>query len=195
MKFFHFSLVLILLASCGMTKQHRHLKLIKVGHTESAVLVNESSCSTEKNGNESSILIVNETVVATSEENQFESVGLISKQPQKEQFTQKVKDLEPEESEEAANERIIKQAIKAEKDAKTALILFGAGAISLIVPYIGIFFFTVGLLFYSKAKSSRYITPFGNERLDMSRGIMIFDSIVLTLWLLLIVLIFLAFLL
>jgi hypothetical protein len=159
------------------------------------VLVKETPQSSEKTSIENSTLITDESALATAEENPLEPVGLLNPPNQELQSKQKSKDLEPEETEEEANQRILKQAVRAEKDARAALGFLGVGAISLIAPYFGIFFFTIGLLFYSKAKSSRYITPFGNEKLEMSKDLMIFDSIVLTLWLLLIVLIFLAFLL
>ncbi len=195
MKFLYFLFVLIVLSACGMTRPQHRIKLIKVGHTETVVLVKETPQSPEKSSIENTILLTDETTVATVEENPLEPVGLLNPPTQKLQSKQKVKDLEPEETEEEANQRILKQAVRAEKDARAALGFLGVGAISLIAPYFGIFFFTIGLLFYSKAKSSRYITPFGNERLEMSKDVMIFDSIVLTLWLLLIVLIFLVFLL
>ncbi len=195
MKFLYFLSVLVVLSSCGMTRPQHHIKLIKAGHTETVVLVKEASQSTEKSSIENTILITDENTVANAKENTLESIGLINTPTQKLQSQQKVKDIEPEESEEEANQRILKQALRAEKDARAALGFMGVGAISLIAPYFGILFFAIGLLFYSKAKSSRYITPFGNDRLEMSRDVMIFDSIVLTLWLLLIVLIFLAFLL
>jgi hypothetical protein len=195
MKFLYFLFVLIVLSACGMTRPQHRIKLIKVGHTETVVLVKETPQSSEKTSIENATLITDESALATAEENPLEPVGLLNPQNQKLQSKQKSKDLEPEETEEEANQRILKQAVRAEKDARAAVGFLGVGAISLIAPYFGIFFFTIGLLFYSKAKSSRYITPFGNEKLEMSKDLMIFDSIVLTLWLLLIVLIFLAFLL
>lgn len=95
------------------------------------------------------------------------------------------KDLNPD-----LDERIIDEAYEAERAANTSFILMLVGLISAFAPYLGIIPFIIGLIFYTKSDRSRYITQFGERKQQSARVVMIIDTIILSLWLLLIVALF-----
>jgi hypothetical protein len=85
------------------------------------------------------------------------------------------------------DERIVAQAYEAERAANTSFILMVIGLVSAFAPYLGIIPFFIGLYFYSKSDRSRYITQYGERRLQSAQVVLIIDSVILILWLLLIV--------
>lgn len=95
------------------------------------------------------------------------------------------KDLNPD-----LDERIIDEAYEAESAANTSFILMLVGLISAFAPYLGIIPFIIGLIFYAKSDRSRYITQFGERKQRSAQVVMIIDSVILSLWLLLIVALF-----
>lgn len=88
------------------------------------------------------------------------------------------------------DERIIDEAYEAERAANTSFILLLIGLISAIVPYLGIIPFIIGLIFYAKSDRSRYITQFGERKQQSAQVVMIIDTVILSLWLLLILALF-----
>ncbi len=114
--------------------------------------------------------------VKVTEETREEKKSKIPQQPQ---------DLNPDE-----DERIIDEAYEAERAANTSFILMVVGLISAIAPYLGIIPFFIGLYFYSKSDRSRYITQFGERKQRSAQVVMIIDTVILSLWLLLIVALF-----
>jgi hypothetical protein len=103
----------------------------------------------------------------------------------KSEIPQQPLDLNPDE-----DERIIDEAYEAERAANTSFILMVVGLISAIAPYLGIIPFFIGLYFYSKSDRSRYITQFGERKQRSAQVVMIIDTVILSLWLLLIVTLF-----
>lgn len=190
MRFFIFSVLIIVLASCGTMRPNGHLRFVKVGQNEVPVIekntakvdeIKESEEAQQEAKNElASIEAIPE--VATDLQNQI----LVENSSK---TTEEFEDLEPEEDEVDVNQQIVDQAIRAEKQAKFSVGLFGVGLISIVMPYLGIFFYIAGIILYSNAKSSRYITPFGENRLGTSKTLLIIDSVILGLWLLLFLLV------
>lgn len=188
MRLFYFSILLIFLASCGTISQYGQLRLVKTGQNEVPVLEKNIAQGEPNKGSES----VNEEqqlVLASSEEKQESPIDLQNQLivERSSEIKIELEDLEPEEDSEEAKQAIVDQAIKAEKNARTSSVLLSAGLISLFMPYLGVIFYILGLIFYSKSKSSRYITPFGEGRLNTSKTLLIIDSVILGLWTLLFV--------
>lgn len=188
MRLFYFSILLIFLASCGTISQYGQLRLVKTGQNEVPVLEKNIAQGEPNKGSES----VNEEqqlVLAFREVKQESPIDLQNQLivERSSEIKIELEDLEPEEDSEEAKQAIVDQAIKAEKNARTSSVLLSAGLISLFMPYLGVIFYILGLLFYSKSKSSRYITPFGEGRLNTSKTLLIIDSVILGLWTLLFV--------
>jgi hypothetical protein len=113
------------------------------------------------------------------------SIALDKVSVEKTEETAKPKDLNPD-----LDERILDEAYEAERAANTSFILLLAGLISAIAPYLGIIPFIIGLIFYAKSDRSRYITQFGERKQRSAQAVMIIDTVILSLWLLLIVALF-----
>lgn len=86
------------------------------------------------------------------------------------------------------NAGIIHQAVRAEKHANASFFLFIAGLISILIPYLGIIPFLIGVFFYTSSSNSRYITPFGEKRRESAKVLLFIDLIILFLWISLFVL-------
>lgn len=170
-----------------MTQQQ--LRFVKVDQKEVPIIV-KSSTEPSKNN----------VVVENSESNQ--ELAEILEKPEEMQFTQELyaekgdvliksnlEDIEPDVEPEDENQRIVDQALLAEKKAINSVGFAGVGMISIILPFFGVLFFLIGLALYSSAKSSRYITPFGEQKLATAKTILIIDSVFLILWTLLFLLI------
>jgi len=190
MKFSFAILLILIFASCSMMNQHGHFRLVKVEQKDVVILekteLPESNEFTHKNVSEE-LSDRSGSGKSGNTLNSEDNPSINEIIPQKKQDGQG-DDLEPEEEETDSDEEIVDQAIRAENNAKLSIGLFGGGIISIILPLVGVFFFIFGLVFYNRAKNSRYITADGERNLRMSRGLMIFDAVVLSLWALLILL-------
>lgn len=190
MRIFQILFALTLFSSCGVMHQSGHLRLVKTEKAEIPVIVKNDAKQSGLETNdfdatkdkESSVELTasNETQIPIETTDETLEVQV--------KVSPNVEDLEPDPTDEASNELVIQQATQAERQARTSVPLFGSALISIFMPYIGIFIFIAGLIFYSKANSSRYITPFGQEKLRVSKILLILDSIILGLWFLFIAL-------
>lgn len=195
MRIYRILFLLIILSSCSTLGRYQTIRLVKVEQTETVVLEKDKSKKAPTENTNTSDLVQAET----TKENMNITDLNISVSAQKDDqnvhknSSIKKEDSEPEPEDEEENERIIEQANRAEKNAHASFFLSLAGLISLILPYIGIFPFIVGIIFYSRSNSSRYITPFGDRRLEITKTILSLDAIFLILWTILILLIIFVF--
>lgn len=174
-----------------MTQQQ--LRFVKVDQKEVPIIVKSTIEPTKYSDSD-----------INSESNQ--ELALTIERPEEIQFTQEqsvekeavliknnLEDLEPDIEPEDENQMIVDQALLAEKKAINSVGFAGVGLISLIMPTLGLLFFIIGLILYNKAKSSRYITPLGEQKLATTKTFLIIDAVFLTLWFLLILLILAIF--
>ena len=190
MRFIFFLAILFFVTSCGaLNLNSGSLRLVKTNNKETVVLEKELKSVT-------SDLVSPQLETANPPENHQQVIAANTNNSlnnksslvhAKTSFISKISDVEPSDEE---NEAIVRQAIKAEKQANASFGLFLAGLISLTLPYLGIIPFIIGLVLYLKAKNSRYITPFGDERLRKAKVVLIVDSVILALWFLMVILVF-----
>lgn len=196
MRLFYFSFIIVLLASCGTMNQHQ-LRFVKVDQKEVPVIVKNTSETTQhkeiditSNGNQEGEIAV---LLEKSEEIPFTQEQSIKEE--KVLIKGNLEDLEPEDEELDENQMIVDQALLAEKKAINSVGFAGAGLISILMPLLGFLFFIIGLILYSKANSSRYITPFGEQKLKTTRTFLIIDTVFLSIWLFLFLLLLVVFIL
>lgn len=199
MKYFSVFFSLLILSAC-VTSRSGQLKLVKVNHHELAVIDKSSTVSHPINQEaEVSISSVetdnfqkqdnnipSETSAELNQSNQTKQVALNFPLPKK-------IELEPTDSLTAKD--IENQALEAENRAKIAL-GFSIGGLSMIIPvlgFLGILSFVVGIVFYSKANKARYITPEGQKKLKVSKGLLIADGILIGVFLFILLIFLLLF--
>ena len=197
MKFIFVLSVIFTLVSCGATRNGQ-LRLVKVNNHEIAVIEKNTKISQPINqetelstANIEHETIQNHTDVITSEK-PFE----FKQTKQKTLEIPLTKKIEPEPTDTIKNKEIEQQALEAETRAKLAL-GFSIGAISMIIPFLsflGILSFILGIVFYSKANKARYITPEGQKKLKISKGVLIAESILIGIAALIIVIAFIVLL-
>lgn len=187
MKHIALLLFLVTFASCGTVKtKFSQLRYVKVADQEIAVIEKPTSTNTleikesnfEKEIEKEEISYLKTTADVLNNEKLLISDKTIQpvKVDQKE-TNQVIADDDAE---------IANQAIRAEKNASAAMFLSIAGILT-IIPYLGIFPLLLGFIFYIRANSSRYITPFGENRLKVSKAFLIIDSVIFLLWVIFIV--------
>jgi hypothetical protein len=200
---------LLLLVSCSVLQPNQGIKLVKSTSTNEVVLEKQnqkvsphfvtennlakleaSAMSTDSTGD-----LANGQTTAALETEGLPQMTLLSTKKNSATKTAHTTKTEAKEEPEELDEESLDQAYLAERQAKRAFGFLTAGIVSLLLPYLGIIFFIIGLVNYSRASKSRYITPFGEKRLQQSIGVMIFDSVVLILWFLLFLLLLAIFLL
>lgn len=195
MRLFVTTFLILILASCGTLNQSGNLRLVKVNGQDIPVIEKNTAKSDKKIKLDNSVQSPENTDLAVVKNNPDKQIQSQNQKLEKNIPIVKsdIEDLEPEEDEDAKNEEIINQALRTERKAGVSLTLSIAGLISIFVPYIGIIFFIIGLVTYSNAKSFRYTTPRGEERLRASKVLLIIDAVVLFLWLMLILLLLVLF--
>jgi hypothetical protein len=181
--------ILLTISSCGTLSTGGKLRLVKTDKKETPVIERTFAASEKETVTQRTEEPVVETFAASSESEELVSVSDETADPQASILKSKVvKDLEDKDAiEPDDDEKIANEAIKAERDANVSLFLFVGGLISAIVPYLGIIPFIIGLIFYSRSKRARYITPFGDNRTRLATIFMIIDAVILVFWLMLIV--------
>jgi hypothetical protein len=193
MRYFTFLVLLVfLLSSCGsLGPANGKLRYVKTDQGTKVVLdrADETTAdlveSESPQKEESTIPEVNEfTSKATDFTVVSEHISIKRNVEDIETIAQPL-ELNPDE-----DERIVQEAYEAERAANTSLILMVIGLVSAFAPYLGIIPFFIGLYFYSKSDRSRYITQYGERRLQSAQVVLIIDSVILILWLLLIVALF-----
>jgi hypothetical protein len=195
MKFIFVLSVIFTLVSCGATRNGQ-LRLVKVNNHEIAVIEKNTKISQPINqeaelstANIEHETIQNHTDVITSEK-PFE----FKQTKQKTLEIPLTKKIEPEPTDTIKNKDIEQQALEAEKKAKLAL-GFSIGGLSIIVPFLsilGIISFILASVFYSKANNARYITPEGQQKLKISKGFLIAESILIGIIALIIIIVIIA---
>jgi len=195
MKAIKFLLLLFVISSCSTIGRYNSIRLVKANNTETVVLVKEKASdlvlTSEKQENKPLSTIETAQVEIPAENSTDPEIYIENKQ--NESNVSESDDLEPEIEKKEEDKLIVDQAIRAEKSASASFFLSLAGIITLILPYIGIFPLIIGWILYSRANTSRYITPFGETRLKSSRNILILDTVFLFLWIFLIVLLIFIF--
>lgn len=200
MKFILILSVILTLFSCGTTRNGQ-LRLVKVNNHEIAVIEKNTKLAQQINqetelstANIEPEIIQNHAGDITSEKpselNQFKQTK------QMDIAIPLTKKLEPEPTDTIKNKEIEQQALEAESRAKLAL-GFSIGAISMIIPFLsflGILSFILGIVFYSKANKARYITPEGQKKLKISKGVLIAEGILIGIAALIIVIAFIVLL-
>ncbi|MFN5909698.1 MAG: hypothetical protein ACK45H_00040 [Bacteroidota bacterium] len=192
-------LLLVVLSSCGaLAPVNGKIRLVRSAKSEEVKVIERSTGSSE-------LAVLEEVAPASPKVMQRESgtletsVDNASKDfptlfPEDEERKDvKVEIRSPEDLLPDEDERIINEALKAERDANSAFWLFLTGLSSVFVPYLGFIPFIIGLIFYSRSRNARYITPLGERRSSAATVLLVIDSIVLVLWLILIIALILAF--
>ncbi len=182
-----------LLISCG-SLHHRNgnLKLVKSGSGEKIAVIEKETTQKvsrltqdnfPKEENQeiqalanSSLEIINENQSTSARHKAYTNTPPATK-------IEKPQDLEPE----LSSEQIISQALRSEKNAKTAFGFSIGGLITLFVPYIGIIGIIFGFIFYTRAHNARFITPNGESKLKSARTLLFIDVLFLFFWILLII--------
>lgn len=192
MKFFSIIFLFTLLSSCGnLSKRQGHLRFVRVNKQEIPVIEkNESPAQAiyqQKNDANSSTFSI-----ANSQEKPLESLDEKSSfvTPKLEFSATIQNDLEPDIDNPEDESKILEQAIRSENSANASFFLFISSSIAALIPFTVLFSlipFIIGIIFYSRAKNSRYITPFGEKRLNTSKTFLIINSVILILWTLLII--------
>jgi len=191
MKYFTFIISIAILSSCGIyNSKIAHLRYVKVDNQEVAILektVNkEVKENTQKNGeyisentanieaNQTNLVVQNTQFSSVEKEKRSRIQPLVNK-------TTNYKKSDEDDD-------VVNQAYLAEKDANIAL------GFSIAATLFGIFPFIFGLIFYKKASSSRYITPLGNRRLKISKVFLIIETVIYSIEILFVALLFLLLL-
>lgn len=190
MRIYKILFLLIVLSSCSTVGRYQSIRMVKVDKKETAVLDKEKSSDPVDNSKkeQSLILAQNEPLQGEISNEPTRSGDAKTAKISFQNKRQEYDDLEPETEDDEENIKIVDQATRAEKNAGAALYFSIAGLFTLILPYIGIFPLIVGIIFHARANNSRYITPFGENRLKISRIILSLDIVFLFLWILLIAL-------
>lgn len=184
---------MIVLSSCSTIGRYQSIRMVKVDKTETIVLDKEKQPEPHLKSEQKQEVNLAQKENSTSE---FPEVNIISEDSEIEKSliqknNTKEADVEPEVDDE--NSKIIDQAVRAEKNAIASFILSIAGLITLILPYIGIFPVIVSLILHARANKSRYITPFGEKRLKVSRILLILDILFFIFWTFLVILLIFIF--
>ncbi len=175
MKYFTLIITIAILSSCGIyNSKIAHLRYVKVDNQDVAILEKSSNKeikeNTQKNTEEISenaaILEANQTNLVIQNV-QFPSVEKEQISRVQHQSNNTTNDKKSDEEDDVVN-----QAYRAEKDANIAMGFSIAATLFGIIPFI------IGLIFYKKAKSSRYITPTGESRLKVSKVFLIVETII-----------------
>lgn len=193
MKHIALLLFLVTFASCGTFKtKFSQLRYVKVADQEITII--EKSASTNTSESKESNF---EKEIKKEEISSLETTADVSNNEKlliSEKTIQPVKVDQKETNQVIVDDdaEIVDQAFRAEKNASASMYLAIAGILT-IIPYLGIFPLLIGFILYLRAKSSRYITPLGEDRLRISKIFLIIDTIILILWLIFIISLILLF--
>jgi len=175
MKYFTLIITIAILSSCGIyNSKTAHLRYVKVDNQEVAILEKTAKKHIKETTAENENDISNNTAIVDAtqtnfliQEPQFSSVEKEQISRIQQQSNNTTNDKKSDEEDDVVN-----QAYLAEKDANIAMGFSIAATLFGIIPFI------IGLIFYKKAKSSRYITPIGERRLKVSKVFLIIETII-----------------
>ncbi len=198
MRYVYLLLILVLISSCA----HNKLRLRKVDKHDHVEVAQENRREkrTTKEAKRPEVISVTEEEEVASEVNIIESEEVVASN------SMEAKDLDAQatetftseettvaaQNEEPSKAQILREAMRAERNAKNARNLMLAAFISVLIPLLNIFsifFFIVGSVYLFFANRSNYITTDG-ERIARSAQIM---QIIYAIILLLLVTLVLAF--
>lgn len=186
-KFVFAAVILTVLSSCGAFKNHGNsLRLVKVGEKEEILVERKKEQPVLQDGSKT----VNGEMIAGSNEVTAEA----SAEPAIIQFTKSqaaiekasidLEKIEPEE-EEPTEAEMIRQAYRAEKDAKRSMVLLILStAFYVLAPLVvaATILMGIGIFYYVRASRARYITPFGEKRQRTATVFLILSVVAFLLW-------------
>ena len=178
MKYFFFIIFLSIISSCGtFNSWNGQLRFVKVDNQEIAVLEktpqSEFATSVYLNPADLAEKTTNTEIAPVIIVGQNQQPQLIQKKENA--VIQKSKNQKIAVKELDTDDDVASQAYRAERDANIAMGFSIAALLFGIIPFI------VGVTFYFKALSSRYITPLGDNRLKISKVFLIFETVVFAL--------------
>jgi hypothetical protein len=188
------TLLLVLFSSCGLLQPRGgNLRLVKVGEKEEVLIERNQEHAKIQRDNPPAVFEIATVEVANTVESNLEEANLEKTENRNLDYRRVVHEsekIEPEEVE-PTDQQKVDMAMQAEKQANTSFYLFLSGLISVIMPLVGIILFVFGLSNFMKASNSRFITPFGEERLRVAKVFLIIDAVILLFYISLILLIIL----
>lgn len=186
-KFVFAAVILIVLSSCGAFKNHGNsLRLVRVGEKEEILVERKKEQPALQNGSKT----VNEEMITGSNEVTAEAsaelaiIQFTKNQAPIEKASIDLEKIEPEE-EEPTEAEMIRQAYRAEKDAKRSMVLLILStAFYVLAPLLvaATILMGIGIFYYVRASRARYITPFGEKRQRTAMVFLILSIVGLLIW-------------